>query len=347
MANNVSRLDAIRDRMGGISFQKLQQWSIFVLVLVLVAVSAYQIETFFTWGNLVNNLLTHAAPYGIIAVGMTLVMIGGGFDLSVASITAVCTVVLVLALSGLEPCGAAVAVPTAIAITALVGTLLGAVNGVLIAYVGVNPFVVTLSTMLVYRGLALILTEGGQAITVPETLHEGFKWIFKHRMSTAVEGEGFVVPVAILIFLAVFCAGYCLLRFSRFGHYVYAVGGNENASWLAGVNTSLVKAMTYTICGLCCAIAATIFMAMATTATASSYRGDELLVIASVIVGGTPLGGGSGGLVATFNGLLLLHLIENLLTQYEIPQHYQQIIRGLIILMAVTIDVLVKRGKRR
>ena len=333
-------------RTGRITFQKLQQISIFLLMLALCVFSSIQIDTFFTWGNVVHNLLTNAAPWGIVACGMTLVMIGGGFDLSVASTTAVCSVVLVLVLRGLEPHGAAVAVPAAIGVTFVVGTFLGAINGLLIAYVGVNPFVVTLSTMLIYRGLALILTEGGQAVTVPISLHGGLKWIFSEKVPI-LPGSAYTVPVPILLFLAVFCASYYVLRFTRYGHYVYAVGGNENASWLAGVNTSLVKAGTYAICGMTCTFAATIFMAQTTTATSASYRGDELLVIASVIVGGTPLGGGAGGVVATLNGLLLLNLIDNLLNQYEIRQDVRQVIQGLIILVVVTLDVLVKRGQHK
>jgi ribose transport system permease protein len=333
-------------RPGRITFQRLQQISIFLLTLALCVFSSIQVETFFTWGNLVDNLLTYAAPWGIVACGMTLVMIAGGFDLSVASTTAVCTVVLVLVLRALEPHGAAVAVPAALGATLLAGTLLGAVNGVLIAYVGVNPFVVTLSTMLIYRGVALILTGGGQAITVPLSLYGGFRWIFTGTVPI-FPGSAHTVPVPILLFLAVFAIVYYLLRLTRFGHYVYAVGGNENASWLAGVNTSLVNAATYAICGTTCAVAAAIFMAQATTATSASFRGDELLVIAAVIVGGTPLGGGAGGVVATLNGLLLLNLIDNLLTQYEIGQEARQVIQGLIILVVVTLDVLVKRGQHK
>ena len=333
-----------RGRFGGLSFQRIQQAIILLLTLSLCAVSAVQIDTFLTVDNIVGNLLRNAAAWGIVACGMTLVMVGGGFDLSVASTTAVCSVVMVLTLRGLEPYGPTLAISAALAVTVLVGVALGAVNGLLVAYVGVNPFVATLSTMLIFRGLALVFSGGGQSLTVPLSMQKPLGTFFWGSVGVAGVGE-FRMPFPILLFLVVFACGLYALRFTRLGHYVYALGGNENAAWLAGVNTRAVKAATYVICGLTCAVAATILMAMTTTAEASSFQGAELLVIACVIVGGTPLGGGSGGMTATLVGILLLRVIENLLTQYGITAEYQNILRGAIIVTVVAVDVLVRRRK--
>ena len=317
-----------------------------ILLVVLCLVAAQVTPTFFTWRNLVGTLLTNAAFLGIVACGMTFVMIAGGFDLSVASITAVCSVVAVLLLGRFEGLGAPLAIGLALVVTALAGVALGAVNGGLIAYIGVNPFVVTLSTMLVFRGIALILTRGGQTIMVPLSLSDTFKQIYWGKVSLfGSEIYHFTFPI--LIFIAVFIVCFYALRFTRFGHYVYAVGGNENAAWLAGINTSLVKAVTYAICGLTCAIAAVIYCGMSNTAQASSHKGFELLVIAAVIVGGTPLGGGSGSLLCTLNGLLLLSVIENLLAQFGVPEEARNIARGCIILVVVTVDVLARRTQKR
>ncbi|MHC4496591.1 MAG: ABC transporter permease, partial [Planctomycetota bacterium] len=222
----------------------------------------------------------------------------------------------------LSPHGALVAIPAALLVTALTGMVLGAINGLLIGYVKVNPFVVTLCTMLVFRGIALILTGGGQL---------------------PLFGSQYQVSLPIIILLATFAVGMYLLRFTRFGHYVYAIGGNEEAAWLAGVNTRRVKAVTYMLCGFTCAVAAAIFVAKTETAGAESHVGMELVVIASVIVGGTPLGGGSGGLTSTVIGLLLLRIIDNLLTQFSIGPEYRPVVTGLIILTVVTIDVLARR----
>jgi len=328
------------------SFQLIQAASVLLLLAAICAVAAVRTETFFTWRNLVSNVLTNSAALGIIACGMTLVMIAGGFDLSVASSTAVCSVVAVLLLRAAGGQAPWLAVGLAIAGTALVGTLLGGVNGVLISCVGVNPFVTTLSTMLVFRGIALILTHGGQTLGAPDSAYGAFRGIYWGSIHL-LGSRAMPIKVPILIFLGVFVLSFCLLRFTRFGHYVYAVGGNENASWLAGINTPLVKAATYTLTGLACAIAAVIYTSMSRYAQAEGHLGLEMLVIASVIVGGTPLGGGSGGLGYSLIGLLLLSVIENLLPQFGVQTEYHNIVRGLIILVVVTIDVLVRgRGKK-
>jgi len=277
---------------------------------------------------------------------MTFVMVAGGFDLSVGSTTVVCMVVLVMTMDALSGYGAMLAIPAALLVTMLVGAVLGAVNGTLIAYVGVNPFVVTLSTMLVFRGLALIITRGGQTQQVADIdLSASFAWLYEAQVP--LFGRDYQVSIPILIFIVVFAIGYYLLRFTRFGHYIYAIGGNEEAAWLAGVNTRRIKAVTYILCGLTCAIAAAILVAMTNTAGAEGQKGRELEVIAGVIVGGTPLGGGSGGLGSTLIGLMLLRIIINLLTQFNVGAEYRPVVTGLIILVVVTIDVLAKRRSQR
>ncbi len=328
------------------SFQLIQAGTVLALLLVLCAVSASQTETFLTWQNLVYNLLTNAAYLGIMACGMTFVMVAGGFDLSVGSTTTVCSVVAVLALQALTGQPVWVSIVIAVLVTAAAGALLGALNGATISYIGVNPFVATLSTMLVFRGIALILTHGGQTESVPLGLKNTFSQLYWGKVPL-FGSETYQVTVPILVFAGVFLICLYVLRFTRFGHYVYAVGGNENASWLAGINTSLVKAATYAICGLTCAVAAVIYTGMSNTAQAASYRGLELVVIASVIVGGTPLGGGSGGLLFTLIGLLLLSVIENLLPQFGVQEEYRNIVRGLIILVVVAVDVLARGAGRK
>ncbi|MFO8011669.1 MAG: ABC transporter permease [Phycisphaerae bacterium] len=328
------------------SFQLIQAGTVLVLLLALCAVSAVRSDTFFTWRNLVTNLLTNASYLGLIACGMTFVMVAGGFDLSVGSTTTVCSVVTVLVLQGLAEQPPWLAITAAVVVTAAAGTALGAFNGISVAYVGVNPFVTTLSTMLVFRGIALILTEGGQTLSVPLALKDVFGEVYWGKVSL-FSSTARPVTVPILVFLGVFAVAVFGLRLTRFGHYVYAVGGNENASWLAGINTRLVKAATYALCGLSCAFAAVIYTGMSNTAQAASYQGLELVVIASVIVGGTPLGGGAGGLFYTLIGLLLLAVIENLLPQFGIEEEYRNIVRGSIILVVVAMDTLVrKRGRR-
>lgn len=453
-----------------IPFSRLQQATIAFLLVVLCIYASLKIDEFFTWTNIVDSLFTNAAALGVMALGMTFVMIAGGFDLSVASTTAVCSVVLVMTMDALSPHGAAVAISVALALTALVGIGLGAVNGVLVAYVGVNPFVVTLSTMFIFRGIALVVTGGGQSKQVADIdLRNLFTWVYdrrfavfggpgqvvtialvalgvyglwrlarrftrfagpaevprrarillaaggvavavlvflllrwtfdperslqrfdtldaalaagKKRCQTCFEAggraiaprvagplvseragkhvhtpscahtkrilQGCSVSMPIVIFAVILAAGTYLLKYTRFGHYVFAIGGNEQAAWLAGVRTRLVKTVTYMLCGFACAVAAAIFVAMTSTAQPEGHRGKELNVIASVIVGGTPLGGGSGGLFATLTGVLLLRVIENLLTHFRVGSEYRPIVTGGIIIVVVAIDVLARRRSRR
>lgn len=330
----------------GFSFGKLQRITIVALLGLLCVYASFKIPTFLSWANIVDNLMTNAVALGVIALGMTFVMIAGGFDLSVASTTVVCMVILVMTMDALSGCGVMIAISGALLVTLLVGAVLGAVNGIFIAYVGVNPFVVTLSTMFVFRGLALIITGGGQTQQVADIdLSASFAWLYEAQIP--LFGKDYQVSMPILVFIAVFAIGYYLLRFTRFGHYIYAIGGNEEAAWLAGVNTKRIKAATYILCGLTCAIAAAIIVAMTNTAGAEGQQGKELDVIASVIVGGTPLGGGSGGLGSTLIGLMLLRVITNLLTQFNIGAEYRPVVTGVIILIVVTIDVLAKRRSKR
>ncbi|MBC8372024.1 MAG: ABC transporter permease [Planctomycetes bacterium] len=325
------------------SFKKLQQASILILVLVLGLYASLTCPTFLTWTNIVDTLFTNAAAIAIIAIGMTFVMIAGGFDLSVGANTAVCAIVLVLTVNALSAYGQWVAIPAGILAACLAGMAMGTINGVLIAYVGVNPFVVTLSTMLVLRGVALVLTNGGQSLMVVEPgLRKTLSSVL-FDSSIPLFGPHHRIAIPIFIFLGVLAIGIYLLKYTRFGHYVYAVGGNQEAARLAGVNARRVKAATYVMCGLGCAIAGAILVADATNAAAEAHQGLEFVVIACVIVGGTVLGGGSGGLMLTITGVILLRLIDNLMTQFDVQSAYRAMVTGLMILVVVTIDVLVKK----
>ena len=324
------------ERRGLLSIRRLQQLSIAALTVVLCIVSVLNAPSVPRWAD---NLLTYAAGVGIIACGMTFVMIAGGFDLSVGSIAAVCGVAAVLTMQRLASQGPVIAIGAAGGATIVCGVALGAINGALVAYVGVNPFVVTLSTMFVFRGIGLVITGGGQSQTVPVQLADAFAKFY---------WGGFDVgPVKIsaplMVFAGVFVICLYLLRLTRFGHYVYATGGNQRAAWLAGINTKRITAITYVLSGLTCAVAALLWTGLSNTAQASGYQGKEMIVIASVIVGGTPLAGGRGGLFSTLCGLLLLCAIEQLLTQFGVDPQYRLIVTGLIIVSVVAIDAYMKR----
>jgi len=387
-----------------VSLGSLQQLTIVALWAALCVVSILHSNEPALW---LGNLLKYAAGIGIVACGMTFVMVGGGFDLSVGSIVAVCGVTAVLMMKPLAGAAPLLAISVATAVTVCVGLVLGAMNGAVIARVGVNPFVVTLSSMFIFRGMGLVVTHGGQSQVVPQSLYKSyykvywgqvvvpglyvppwaltaagvlvgmlllvkltrlrFRWprlnlpawtlalallilgllfaLDYTKLGDAFTGLKIATPV--LVFAAVFIASVYTLNFTRFGHYVYATGGNERASWLAGVSTKGVTLATYVVSGLVCAITGVILTALNCSAEASSaYQGMEMIVIASVIVGGTPLGGGQGGLFRTLAGLLLLCTIDKLLTDFGVGAQYRQIVTGLMIVTVVAVDTVVKRSNK-
>jgi ribose/xylose/arabinose/galactoside ABC-type transport system permease subunit len=219
---------------------RLQRLSIAILTVALWAIAIARSNNVPLWAG---NLLTDAAGVGIIACGMTFFMIAGGFDLSVGSVTAVCGVVAVLVMRKFVGAGPAVAIPLAVLATVVAGTILGAINGGLVAYIGVNPFVVTLSTMFIFRGIGLVLTSGGQSPPVPLGLTDVFRLFYWG----GVDFLGLRISIPVLAFIGVFLVGLYLLRLTRLGHYVYATGANQRAAWLAGINTKGVMAITSTV----------------------------------------------------------------------------------------------------
>jgi ribose transport system permease protein len=334
--NSVIRLPAM-SRAAAI--RRLQPYLIAILTVVFCLISITRSNNVSLW---LGNLLTYAAGVGIIACGMTFVMIGGGFDLSVGSMAAVGGVVAVLVMQRLAGSGPLTAITVAALATLGTGILLGAANGALIAYVGVNPFVVTLSSMFVFRGVGLVLTNGGQSQVVPLPLTESYRLFYWGGFPFF----GLEISTPVLVFLGVFLVSVYLLRFTTLGRHLYATGGNAQATWLAGINTKRVTAVAYILSGLSCAVAALLWTGLSTTAQASDYQGREMIVIASVIVGGTKLGGGRGSMFATLSGLLLLCTIDQLLTQFGVDPQYRQIVTGLIIVTVVAIDAYLERASR-
>lgn len=310
------------------------------LFLALCLVCSVRQPEFLSWNNLVNNVLVNAAPYGIMACGMTLVMIGGGFDLSIGSMAAVCSVVAGAVCVRAAPTGPAAALVLAVLAALLAGTVLGSVNGAFISYLRINPFVVTLSFMLIYRSLALVLSGGGKPITIHNDAFQALNWGSVNLLGRVSRGG---VPVPILVLIGIVAPTILALRLTRFGRHLYALGGNEEVSWLSGVNTARLKFATYCLMGTAAALGSVIVTAKTVIGDASGFRGDEMQVIAAVIIGGTPLGGGSGSASGTVLGLLVLVVIQNLLTLAGVGSDYRDMVNGAIILIVVAAEAIAKR----
>ena len=304
-----------------------------LFLVALIVVFAVLQPNFLHPLNLMN-VLRQVSISGLIAIGMTFVILTAGIDLSVGSLVALCGLVAAyVAKGGLESRfavgqAAESGNPVIFALLAAiaVGLAAGAVQGLAITRLRVPPFVVTLGGLTAWRGAALLLSGGGPISGfTPE-----YTWWGQGR----IEG----VPVPVIIFLAAAVLAHVVLRHSRFGLHVYAVGGNTAASNLNGVNTRRVILLVYVIVGFTCGLASFLLSARLNSAEAVAGMGLELDVIAAVVIGGTSLFGGVGGVVGTVVGALLIGVLRNGLVLLNISPFIQQIVIGLILVAAVAFD---------
>ncbi len=268
------------------------------------------------------NILRQSSVHGVMAVGMTFVILTAGIDLSVGSL---------LALAGVLCAGAAHAgAPPVVAIMAAlgVGAVAGLLNGLVITKGRVTPFVVTLGMMSVARGLGHIYTDGRPISG------------FSDSMRWAGAGHILGIPVPVVVFVIVVLAAFVVLRRTTFGRYVYAIGSNETAARLTGLRVDAVKIAVYALCGLTAALGAVIEIARLNAAESIAGVGYELDVIASVVIGGTSLMGSRGGVIGTFVGALLIGTINNGMNLLEVSPYWQLVAKGAIIVAAALLDRL-------
>ncbi|HBF35876.1 MAG TPA: ribose ABC transporter permease [Firmicutes bacterium] len=274
---------------------------------------------FLTLANL-TNVLRQTSLNAIIAVGMTFVILTGGIDLSVGSIFAFASAITAGMLIG------GVNVVWAVAAGLVVGALSGAVNGLLITKGKVPAFICTLAMMTILRGATMVYTNG-QPLS---GLGDAFYFV----------GEGFIgiFPVPVIITVIVFAIGYYILSQYKIGRYIYALGGNEEAARLSGINTDFIKIMTYAISGLLAALSGIIIASRLNSAQPTAGVGSELDAIAAVVLGGTSLSGGQGGVVGTIIGALIIGVLNNGLNLLNVSPFYQLIAKGAVILLAILLD---------
>jgi ribose transport system permease protein len=294
-------------------------------LIILVVVFASLTSVFLTERNLIN-ILQQSSINACIAIGMTLVIISGGIDLSVGPIAALAAVISASLLMAGFP------VPLVLASALAVGLLCGLVNGALIAYVGLQPFIVTLGTLSLFRALALLYTGGNPVLGLPNE----FRRLF------ASEILGLPVPVVVVAFLAV--AATILLRKTPLGEYILAVGGNEEAARVSGVPIEMTKVVTYMISGGLASLAAIILIARLGAAEPILGNLWELEAIAAAAIGGASLMGGKGSIYGTILGAIVLGAMRNGLTLLNVQAFYQLLATGIIIILAMVVDRLA-RGK--
>ena len=295
-----------------------------LLVILLTVLSPH----FLTVSNLMN-VLEQTSINAVIAVGMTFVILSGGIDLSVGSIVAISGVVLA---SVLRSNGG---VPAALAAGLGVGIACGMINGLLVTVGRLAPFIATLGMMSVARGLALLYTDGRPI--------SGFAAGFR-ALATSRVGP---IPVPVILALAVYVIAHVVLRRTRFGRYVYAIGGNEEAARLSGVPVRFHKTMVYALSGVTSALAAVLLTARLNSAQPIAGMMYELDAIAATVIGGTSLLGGTGTIGGTLIGALVMGVLRNGLNLLGISSFLQQVVIGVVIVGAVLVDSFLKTPDRR
>ncbi len=307
---------------------RIAELRIFLVVLVF-ALAMWAYEPSFLQPETINTILLYLFGYAIIACGMTVLLVSGGFDLSVGSVSALSAMVAAALMKG-----SALHLPWPVAalIGVGVGTTVGITNGLIVARLGINPFITTLGTMLLARGLTYIVSGGvGRSGFDPQ-----FCWL----------GQGTVagVQMPIIFSLTLVAVADLLLRKSRFFRQNYYIGGNEQAAWLSGIAVNRVKILNYALSGTMAGLAGLLFSARLNAATPNAGDGDELKVITAVIVGGASLAGGKGTVLGAFLGCLLLAMIRPAISFLPIEDHWEKAVIGVILLIAVLLDRVGRRN---
>ncbi|PMN70739.1 ribose ABC transporter permease [Enterovibrio norvegicus] len=300
----------------------IEQKSLIALLFLIVVVS-FLSPNFFTVDNILN-ILRQTSINAIIAVGMTLVILTAGIDLSVGSVLALCGAFAASLIAMEVP--VLIAVPTAL----FAGAVLGAISGIIIAKGKVQAFIATLVTMTLLRGVTMVYTEGRPISTGFTDTADAFAWF----------GTGYAlgIPVPVWLMVIVFAAVWYLLNHTRFGRYIYALGGNESATRLSGIDVDKVKIGAYAICGLLAALAGIIVTSRLSSAQPTAGMGYELDAIAAVVLGGTSLIGGKGRIMGTLIGALIIGFLNNALNLLDVSSYYQMIAKAVVILLAVMVD---------
>lgn len=299
----------------------LSRYGIYIAFVILFVALSIASPVFLTATNIIN-IFRQISVIGIISVGMTFIIITGGIDLSVGAVLALSAVIT----TSMVRTDSTVPVFAAVVCGLLVGLVCGAFSGFFVAKMQVQAFIATLATMTITRGICYVYTDG-RPIT---GLQQAYKFI----------GTGSIgpIPVPVLIYLVIVVVGIFFLNFTQFGRHVFAVGGNEKAAIVSGINAVKVKFICHMIAGFTSAVAGIVHSARIQTGQPVAGEGFELDAITAVVIGGASLSGGKGSLIGAVVGMLLIGTMTNGLDLLNVSSYYQQVIKGAIILIAVLTD---------
>jgi ribose/xylose/arabinose/galactoside ABC-type transport system permease subunit len=349
-----ARLEQIRQGTSGIELRGTLGWvwTVFgpflglVLITLLFALITRESGRFLALDNW-RTIAVQSVIVATAALGMTIIMIAGGIDLSVGSTVALVTVCIALLVKKVDPSLPdslrewKILLPVALLLGIAVGGICGAINGSLIASLRVVPFIVTLGTYTIYRGMAKWLASS-TAVYVPGDVKP---WWFSGILKIEPEPRWLIFAPGVWALLLLSIAVALILRYSLLGRYVYAVGSNEATARLCGINVPLIKVLVYTIGGLATGLAGAFqFVTLGATGDPTSAEGLELQVIAAVVIGGGSLSGGEGTVLGTLIGCLIMAVLKNGCVHANIPDPSRDVFIGIIIIAAVTLDRLRRRG---
>ena len=306
----------------------MRKYGIAFIMVIMIIILAIASPTFRTSNNFISILL-QVSINGILAMGMVFVITGGGIDLSIGAMLALTSVIIGLVLN------ATGSILLACIIAIFATTFFGLLNGVLIAKFRMFPFVVTLATQLVIRGVAYILS-GGYSLSLANA---DFKKIGAGKLFG-------VIPYPVIILITIVILAFILLHNTKFGRYIFAVGGNENSAIASGVNVFWTKAGSYIISGFCAGVAGIIMTSRISAAQPNIGVGYETDAIAACVIGGTSFSGGVATIPGTGIGIMIIGLIYNGMNLVGISSYWQTITKGLLIIMAVLIDMLMNKRKK-
>ncbi|WP_436863069.1 ABC transporter permease [Staphylococcus caeli] len=308
-------------KQSSLSFSYLEKIIPFIGLILLVIIISVLNSAFLEPSNLFN-LLRQVSINGLIAFGMTFVILTGGIDLSVGSTLALSSAAIaIMMISGVDSI-------IALLVGCIFGAILGAINGLLITLGKMAPFIATLATMTVFRGVTLVITDGN-----PITNLNG-------NYAFQLFGRGYFlgIPVPAVTMFITFIILYIILHKTVFGRQTYAMGGNEKAAFISGIKVNKLKIMIYSLAGLMSAMAGAILTSRLNSAQPTAGMSYELDAIAAVVLGGTSLTGGKGRILGTLIGVLIIGVLNNGLNLLGVSSFYQQVVKGVVIIIAVLID---------
>jgi len=295
-----------------------------VIIIALLVILSVADRNFFTLQTFVS-LFDHIAINGVMAAGMTILLISGSFDLSVGSVMAVTGIIIVLS----QQFGMLASVLLGVA----AGTAIGALNGVLVVKGKINAFIVTLGTMIIFRGLGLVLTNSHPV--------KGSIAAFQVLSQASFLG----IPLPVFFLVVVYAAVWYVLRSTKFGRNDFAIGGNAVSSRLAGIRVDLYTFLYFVVCSFMAALAGVLLTSRVNTGSAVFGDQTPMLIIAAAVLGGTSLFGGKGTVIGTLQGVLILGLIERAMVIFNVNTNYQLLVRGTIIIAVIVTDALTTKRR--